>query len=65
MLILSRKVDESIRIGDDVVITITAVHGKRVSVGVVAPTDRGIHREEIWQEIQREIQRDKGRNDGN
>ncbi len=52
MLILSRRVDESIVIGDEVVITILSVKGKQVRVGITAPPDVSVHREEIYRRIQ-------------
>ena len=47
MLVLSRKVGESIRIDRDIVITITHVHGKRVKVGIEAPLEKTVRREEL------------------
>ena len=47
MLILSRKLKESIRIGDDIVIHVLSVSGGRVKLGIEAPTDVGIVREEL------------------
>lgn len=52
MLILSRRTDESILIGDDVTITILGVKGKQVRIGITAPPDVSVHREEIYQRIQ-------------
>jgi len=52
MLILSRRTDESIRIGDEVTITILSVKGKQVRIGITAPPDVSVHREEIYQRIQ-------------
>lgn len=54
MLILTRRVGESLMVGDDVTITILGVKGNQVRVGVNAPKDVGVHREEIYQRIQRE-----------
>ncbi len=51
MLVLTRKVDESIMIGDDVRITVVAVKGDHVRVGVDAPRSVPIHRLEIYEEI--------------
>ncbi len=47
MLVLSRRVGESIRIGDDVVVTVTAVDGKRIRIGIEAPKDIDIVRGEL------------------
>jgi len=52
MLILSRRTDESIVIGDEVTITILSVKGKQVRIGITAPPDVTVHREEIYQRIQ-------------
>jgi len=54
MLVLTRKPGQSIMIGDDVVITVQGVNGKQVSVGVHAPQDLPVHREEIYHKIQSE-----------
>jgi carbon storage regulator len=52
MLILTRKVGESINIGDDITITILGVSGQQVRIGINAPKDVAVHREEIYQRIQ-------------
>ena len=54
MLILTRKVGESINIGDDITITILGVSGQQVRIGINAPKDVAVHREEIYQRIQHE-----------
>ncbi len=54
MLVLSRKLNESIRIGDDVVVTICKVRGDKVCLGITAPKEIPVHREEIYDVIQRE-----------
>ena len=51
MLILTRKVGESLLIGDDVSITILNVRGNQVKIGVKAPKEISVHREEIYQHI--------------
>jgi carbon storage regulator len=51
MLILTRRVGETLIIGDDVVITILGVKGNQVRVGINAPKDVSIHREEIYNRI--------------
>ena len=54
MLVLTRKVGEKIQIGDDITILIMEVKGKQVRLGIEAPTDVKVHREEIYQKIQEE-----------
>ena len=51
MLILTRKVGESLIIGDDISLTILNVRGNQVKIGVKAPKDISVHREEIYQRI--------------
>jgi len=51
MLILTRRVGESLMIGDDVTITVLGVKGNQVRVGVDAPRDVAVHREEIFNRI--------------
>jgi len=54
MLVLSRHRDESIMIGDNIVITIVDIRGDKVRIGIQAPTNVPVHREEIYEAIQRE-----------
>lgn len=54
MLILTRRVGEAVVIGDDVTITVLAVRGSQVRIGVSAPKELTVHREEIYERIQRE-----------
>ena len=54
MLVLSRKKDESIMIGDDVEITIVDIRGDKVRLGINAPREISVHRKEIWEAIKRE-----------
>jgi carbon storage regulator len=54
MLILTRRVGETLRIGDDVSVTVLGVKGNQVRLGVDAPKDVAVHREEIYQRIQKE-----------
>ncbi|MFB3787592.1 MAG: carbon storage regulator CsrA [bacterium] len=56
MLVLSRKRDESIIIGDDVIITVVDIKGEQVKLGVTAPRNVSIHRKEIYESIQQENQ---------
>ncbi|MBM1183470.1 carbon storage regulator CsrA [Pseudomonas lundensis] len=54
MLILTRRVGETIRINDDISIQVLSVCGQQVKIGIVAPADVAVHREEIWKRIQAE-----------
>jgi carbon storage regulator len=54
MLILTRKTGEAIQIGPDIEITVTAIHGDQVKLGITAPKHVEIHRKEVWLDIQTE-----------
>jgi carbon storage regulator len=54
MLVLSRQRDESIIIGDNIVITVVDVRGDKVRLGIEAPREVSVHRREIYEAIQRE-----------
>lgn len=54
MLVLTRKAGESIKINDDVTVTVVQVRGKQVRIGVEAPKEMKVHREEIYQAIKKQ-----------
>ena len=54
MLILTRKEGESLRLGDDITITLVSVKGGHVRIGINAPKEVAVHREEIFQKISEE-----------
>ncbi len=56
MLVLSRQRDESIIIGDNVVVTVVDVRGDKVKLGITAPREVSVHRQEVYEAIQRENQ---------
>jgi len=54
MLVLTRRLNQSIKIGDDIEITVIEVRGDQVRLGVAAPRDVSVHRKEIYLQIQQE-----------
>ena len=61
MLVLSRYRDESIYIGDDIIVTVVDIRGDRVRIGVQAPSDVTVHRQEVYDAIKNGIHREEAR----
>ena len=62
MLILTRRVGETLMIGDEITVTVLGVKGNQVRVGVNAPKDVAVHREEIYERIRHERDQKDGTN---
>ncbi len=64
MLILTRRVGETVMIGDEVAVTVLGVKGNQVRIGVNAPKNVSVHREEIYERIKKEEQEGAAKNAG-
>ena len=64
MLVLSRKKDEKIVIGDNITVMVIEIRGDKVRLGIEAPREVSVHREEVWEAIKREQQQQE-RNENN
>jgi carbon storage regulator len=60
MLILTRKVNESLLVGDDVKLTVLGIKGGQIRIGISAPRDVAVHRQEIYERIQQEKKEAQG-----
>jgi carbon storage regulator len=59
MLVLTRRIGEAIRVGNDVVVTIMGLKGNQVRLGIDAPKEVAVHREEIYERIKAESETDE------
>lgn len=62
MLVLSRRLGETLIIGDDVKITVLGISGNQVRLGIAAPKDVSVHREEVYRRIQDEMNQSPSNN---
>lgn len=64
MLLIMRRVNEAIKIDDDIFVTVLGRDGNQVRLGIDAPADVTVHREEIYQKIQDKLSKKDGQPDG-
>ena len=60
MLVLTRRIGETVMIGDDVTVTVLGVNGQQVRLGVNAPREVEVHREEIYHKIHNDLDENRG-----
>ncbi len=60
MLVLSRRLDETLIIGDDIKITVLGISGNQVRIGIAAPKEISVHREEVYLRIKQETKQHEG-----
>ncbi len=63
MLILTRRIGETLMVGDEVTVTVLGVKGNQVRIGVTAPKDVSVHRQEVYEKIQKESGQSTTEND--
>ena len=63
MLVLSRRLGETLRIGEEIQVTVLGVNGHHVKIGIAAPKDIEVHREEVYQRIKRALGEDQDKTD--
>ena len=56
MLVLSRRLGETVMIGDDIKLTVLGINGNQVRIGIAAPKEVSVHREEVYRRIQEELE---------
>lgn len=59
MLVLSRRLDETLIIGDDIKITVLGISGNQVRIGIAAPKEVSVHREEVYMRIKQETKQEQ------
>lgn len=62
MLIMTRRVGERIMIGDEIVVTVLGVRGNQIRIGLDAPPDVAVHREEVYERIQHDVAANRASN---